>query len=221
MSKVNEVINKLLLLSNKANAEGMKRFGINTKTALGIRIPDLRRISKLYKHDHELALDLWKTNYHEARILATMIDNPKLLTSSQIDDWTHDIDSWDLCDQTCNNLFSRSDFVVSKIEEFTSSSEEFVKRTGFSMIATYAVKAKTVDDLVFFKFLNIIEQQAWDNRNFVKKAVNWALRQIGKKNFVLHARALQSAQRILSQEHPSAKWIAKNAIKELQNKKFN
>ena len=201
----------------------MKRFGIDSSSAFGVGMPVLREMAKSYKNDHALALDLWQTGYHEARILASIIADPKVLTQSQMDDWVKDFYSWDLCDQVCGNLFARSSFAVEKIEEYSCNKEEFIKRAGFALIASYAVKGKTVPDEIFMSFLPIIEREAWDNRNYVKKAVNWALRQIGKKNINLCEAALSTAHRIKEQNTPSAKWIAADAIRELtkKQKSFN
>ena len=218
MSKSNAILNKLFTLGKRSDAEGMKRFGINISNALGIRMPVLRNIAKEFKGDHQLALDLWKSGYHEARILATMIDNPKLVTSDQMDEWVGDFNSWDLCDQACGNLFSRSKFVIEKVNDYTCSSQEFVKRAGFSLMANYAVKGKTVSDDVFINFFPIIEREAYDNRNFVKKAVNWALRQIGKKNLALCVEALKCAENIKKQNSSSSRLIANDSIRELNAK---
>ena len=172
MSNLNSVLKQLKLLSNKSDREGMNRFGINVSSALGIRMPVLRKISKSYKNDHDLAIGLWNSGYHEARILASLVDDHKLLTSNQIDDWVKDFQSWDLCDQVCGNLFCKSPLIVDKILEYSDNEEEFIKRTAFSLMAAYAVKGKKINDQVFIDFLPIIEKQAYDNRNFVKKAVN-------------------------------------------------
>jgi 3-methyladenine DNA glycosylase AlkD len=213
---VNEVVDLLKEKASPANAEGMKRFGINTSTALGVSIPELRKLAKLIKKDQQLSLKLWETGIHEARILASMIGDPKLVTEEQMDSWTADFSSWDVCDQTCGNLFDKTPFVSKKIEEYTVSQQEFVKRAGFVLIAYLAVHDKKAPDKIFTPYFSIIESEAWDNRNFVKKAVNWALRQIGKRNAALNSAAIETAIRIIEQNTPAARWIGRNALAELE-----
>jgi len=196
----------------------MKRFGIEDKHALGISIPELRKIARVIKTEHALALELWKTKIHEARMLASMIDDPLLVTPEQIDNWVNDFNSWDLCDQVCGNLFDRTPFAIEKAIAFSRHKEEYIKRAGFVLIAGFAVHKKTAENTVFIDFLPIIEREAWDDRNFVKKAVNWALRQIGKRNDILKIVAIEAANRILLQNTKSAKWIARNALNELTRK---
>jgi 3-methyladenine DNA glycosylase AlkD len=206
---------------DKGYLEGMKRFGIDTSGvhALGVSIPELRRLARKLKPNHALALELWNTGIHEARILASMIDNPGGVTLRQINMWVNDFASWDLCDQVCGNLFDRTPFAVSCAKKFSSRKREFVKRAGFVLMAEYAVHDKTAPDEVFVEFLSIIEDHAWDERNFVKKAVNWALRQIGKRNRYLQGKAIETATRISKQDTPSAKWIASDALRELSGVK--
>jgi len=215
---VTEVID---LLKDKADSKyhaGMLRFGIDNDKALGVKIPEVRKLAKLIKKDHDLAQQLWDTGIHEARILASMIDDPALVTPAQIDAWTKDFKTWDVCDQTCGNLFDRTPYAIEKALEFSSHEEEFIKRAGFVLMAEMAVHHKKADDLVFIQFFPIIEREAWDNRNFVKKAVNWALRQIGKRNGTLKPLAIQCAERILLQDSKAAKWIAGDALRELKEK---
>jgi 3-methyladenine DNA glycosylase AlkD len=195
----------------------MKRFGINTSHALGIPIPVLRALAKKIKKNHGLALQLWETNIHEARILASMIDDPAQVTPAQINAWVRDFNSWDICDQVCGNLFDRTPFVLAKIKELSKRKQEFVKRAAFTLMAEYATHNKTASDEVFREFFPIIEREAWDDRNFVKKAVNWALRGTGKRNKALRKEAILCAKRILLQESKAAKWIARDALRELEN----
>lgn len=218
MSKINVIIDYLSSMKSSKNIEGMRRFGINSDMAFGIRIPVLRTLAKKHRNNHELALQLWQSQYHEARILASMVDNPKLVTASQMDDWVINFNSWDLCDQVCSNLFVKTPFVIEKIEEYSQKEDEFVKRTAFSMIAALTVKGKNVEDKVFIELLQLCESQAWDQRNYVKKAVNWALRQIGKKNLNLWEHAVAASERILKQNTTSARWIANDALRELKRK---
>jgi len=196
----------------------MKRFGIDTQYALGIRLPELRKIAKEIKTDHALALALWKIKIHEAKLLASMIADPKQFTEQQADEWVNDFTSWDICDQVCGNLLDRTNFAVNKALEYTKSDKEFVKRAGFVLMAEFAVHNKKAPDSAFLGFFPVIEREAWDGRNFVKKAVNWALRQIGKRNPALRAYAIETAQRILLQNTKSARWIAADALNELSGK---
>jgi 3-methyladenine DNA glycosylase AlkD len=210
-----EVIKLIKEKSTPAYLSGMARFGIDSSKALGTPLPELRKIAKSIKKDHELALALWDTGIHEARIIASLVDDPAMVTPAQMDSWTNDFYSWDLCDQVCGNLFDRTPYVIEKALEYSLREEEFVKRTGFVLMAEYAVHHKTASDDIFIQFLPIIEREAWDNRNFVKKAVNWALRQIGKRNGALRPIAIACANNILQQNSKAAKWIATNALKEL------
>lgn len=215
MDDLNEVISSLKEKADARYHAGMQRFGIANEKALGVKIPEVRKLARLIKKDHILAQALWDTDIHEARILASMIDDPKQVTPQQIDSWTRDFTTWDVCDQVCGNLFDRTPYVIDKAVEFSTREEEFVKRAGFVLMAEYAVHDKKAANDVFINFLPIIEREAWDERNFVKKAVNWALRQIGKRNSTLRPLAIQCAERILLQNSKAAKWIASDALKEL------
>lgn len=209
------------LLKEKADARyltGMLRFGINNEKALGVKLPEIRSLAKIIKKDHALALRLWETDIHEARILASMVADPQQVTPQLIDNWTKDFTSWDLCDQTCLNLVDRTPYAIEKALAFSQHKEEFIKRAGFVLMVALAVHDKKAGDKVFIQFLPVIEREAGDQRNFVKKAVNWALRQIGKRNDRLLPLAIQCAERILLQESKSAKWIARDALRELTNR---
>ncbi|MEN0056316.1 MAG: DNA alkylation repair protein [Mucilaginibacter sp.] len=212
---VQEIMELLKDKADPAYLAGMQRFGIDITLAIGVKLPELRKLARIIKKDHTLALELWDTRLHEARLLASMIDDPAQVTEQQIDRWTKDFYSWDLCDQVCGNLFDRTPFAIAKAVEFSGHEEEFVKRAGFVLMAEYAVHHKTAPDDTFIKLFPIIEREAWDNRNFVKKAINWALRQTGKRNDTLKLLAIQTAHNILKQDHKAAKWIAKNALAEL------
>jgi 3-methyladenine DNA glycosylase AlkD len=206
------------LLKEKADASyhaGMLRFGIDNERALGVKLPEIRKLAKVIKKDHDLALRLWDTRIHEARILASLVAEPKKVTPELIDSWTKDFTSWDVCDQTCGNLFDRTPYAIEKALEFSKHKEEFIKRTGFVLMAELSIHDKKAEDKVFIQFFPVIEREAWDARNFVKKAVNWALRQIGKRNETLHPLAIQCAERILLQDSKPAKWIGRDALREL------
>jgi 3-methyladenine DNA glycosylase AlkD len=209
------IIERLRSMSNKSALEGMGRFGISTEHALGISIPELRAIAKRIGTNHKIALGLWNSRIHEARILASFVDDPALVTQRQIEEWVNDFDSWDLCDQCCSNLFDRTKFAYSKALGWTKSKKEYVKRAGFVMMAALSVHNKGMKDAEFERFLPIIERECLDERNFVKKAVNWALRQIGKRNKNLNKAAIQYAERIAKKDSRGARWIAKDALREL------
>jgi 3-methyladenine DNA glycosylase AlkD len=220
MPTVEDVLSQLREHGTPAGKSGMQRFGIDTTHALGVSIPVLRGMAKKLKKDHVLALALWGTGIHEARILASMIDDPAQVTVRQINAWVKDFNSWDLCDQVCGNLFDRTPFAVAKAKEFSKHKQEYIKRAGFVLMAEYAVHGKTAEDEVFLSFLPLIEKEAYDERNFVRKAVNWALRQIGKRNLSLCNEAIRTAKRILKQDSKAARWVAQNALQELKGRKW-
>jgi 3-methyladenine DNA glycosylase AlkD len=217
--ELDEVMARLRALASEEDREGMARFGIATGEALGVRVPDLRRLAKEVGRDHALALDLWGTGVHEARLLATMVAEPREVTEDLMEAWLRDLDSWDLCDQACSNLFDRHPLAHDKAVEWAGRKPEFEKRAGFALMAVLAVHDKKAPDGAYEAFLPVIEREAWDDRNFVKKAVNWALRQIGKRNLALNALAVEAARRIEGQGTRSAKWIARDALRELEGEK--
>ena len=191
-----QVIQKLRSLANAENAAGMARFGINPENTLGIPVPILRKTAKEIGKDHLLAQELWTSGIHEARILACFVDNPGEVTGSQMESWVREFDSWDVCDQCCANLFDRTKIAFDKAVEWSGREDEFVKRAGFSLMAALAWHDKKAPDVNFQKFLPLIKKGSTDERNFVKKSVNWALRQIGKKNANLNKMAIKTAQEI-------------------------
>jgi len=213
-----ELIEHLKSLASPEDVEGMARFGVGGETTLGIRIPVLRKLAKAYRYDHQLATALWATGIHEARILASMVDDPKQITEAQMEAWVSDFDSWDLCDQVCMNLFDKHPLAYQKAVEWSLREEEFVKRAGFAMMAVLAWHDKTADDSAFEPFFERMQAGAQDERNFVKKAVNWALRQIGKGRPSLTSRCVQLAQILAESESPSARWVGKDALREFEKK---
>ena len=215
MTQYDEILKKLKSLSNPKSVEGMARYGINPEKTYGISIPNLRKIARETGKDHGLAQQLWASGIHEARILASMIDDPKMVTEVQIEKWVNDFNSWDVCDECCSNLLKKTVFAFMKAVEWSSSDKEFVKRAGFVMMACLAVSDKEAHDGQFELFFPIIKREAIDNRNYVKKAVNWALRQIGKRNLYLNEKATQTAREIAEIDAKSARWIASDAIREL------
>jgi len=207
-------------LANPSQLEGMARFGINTKDAYGVSIAELRKIAKMIGQNHALALQLWMSGVHEARILASMVDEPERVTERQMDAWVRDFDSWDVCDQVCSNLFDKTEFAYKKAFEWSHEKKEFVKRAGFAMMAVLVAHDKKAKDKDFERFLPIIIREATDERNYVMKAVNWALRQIGKRNARLNVTAIRTAKEIQKIDSPAARWIAFDALRELEKKRF-
>lgn len=213
-----DILAHLKSLADPSQLEGMARFGIRVETALGgISAPLLRKLAREIGKNHRLAQKLWKSGIHEARHLAALIDEPAQVTEAQMERWAKQFDSWDVCDGCCLNLFDKTPFAHRKAIEWSRRKEEFVRRAGFSLMAVLAVHDKTADDEMFLRFLPVIERQSTDQRNFVKKAVNWALRQIGKRNPKLNRAAVATAHRIHRIDSRSARWIASDALRELQS----
>lgn len=209
------ILRRLRRLANPTNVAGMARFGINPTHTLGISIPVLRRIAGEIGTDHRLAQALWASGVHEARILAGFIDDPARVTPTQMNRWAAAFDSWDVCDQVCSSLFDRTPFAFQKAIEWTRRREEFVRRAGFVLMAALAVHDRQAPDEPFERFLRIIARGSADERNFVKKAVNWALRQIGKRNRRLNRKAIAQAKVIQQMPSRAARWIAADAVREL------
>jgi len=215
-----DIINELESLSSPEDLEGRARFGINSSKAYGVRMPEIRKIARKIGKNHQIAQKLWKYGYSETRILASLIEDPEEVSESQMDRWVLDFDSWDVCDQCCMNLFRKTPYAYKKVFEWSLRDEEFVKRAAFTLIATLAVHDKKAHDSRFEEFFPLILRESVDNRNFVKKAVNWALRQIGKRNKNLNKEAIILAQEIDNINNKSAKWIAKDALRELNSEKI-
>ena len=217
MAYIDDVIVKLKSRARPEHLEEMTKYEIPREQRLCISVPELRKLAKEIGKDHKLAVDLWGTGIGEARILATMIDDPDELTEEQMEDWVKDIDSWDVCDQVCMNLFRNNQLAWKKILDWSEREEEFVKRTAFSLIACLAWHDKKAADEEFLELLSIIVREAVDERNFVKKAVNWALRSIGKRNISLNKAAINTAKEIQRLDSRAARWIASDAIRELES----
>ena len=177
-----QAVERLRLLGNPKAVEGMARFGIQSGTSFGVSVPKLRKLAREIGRDHSLALNLWATGQHDARLLATMVDDSRQVTISQMEDWVRDFDSWDVVDGCCGNLFDKTPYAVAKAKEWCKREREYEKRAGFVLMAELAVHDKKAKDQVFLNFFPLIIGGSSDNRNFVKKAVNWSLRQIGKRN---------------------------------------
>jgi 3-methyladenine DNA glycosylase AlkD len=208
-------------LRSRANADGragMARFGIRGERVLGgTSLPQLRRMAKAAGTDHRLALALWRSGVHEARLLAAMVDDPARVTERQMEAWARGFDAWDIVDGTCASLFDRTPFAYDKAFAWSEREEEFVKRAGFVLMATLAVHDKDAHDEALSAFLPVIEREAGDRRNFVRKAVNWALRQIGKRNLSLNEAAIRTGERILADGPRAARWVASDALRELRS----
>src|SRR6266849_8373709 len=212
------ILTRLRRLGNSNNVVGMMRFGINPSGTLGISFVDLRKLARDLGADHALAQRLWASGIHEARILASFIDDPRLVTSAQMDRWIAAFDSWDVCDQVCG-LFEQTRWARTKITAWAGDDREFVKRAAFAMIAGLAVHGEALHDRDFEAFLRLIRRAATDDRNFVRKAVSWALRSIGKRNRALNRRAVAIAQALGRLDSPPARWVATDALRELTSKK--
>ncbi|MBU0761965.1 MAG: DNA alkylation repair protein [Candidatus Altiarchaeota archaeon] len=211
-----EIISELKKHSNPENVAGMARFGINPENTLGVSVPVLRGLAKKIGKDHRLALKLWKSNIHEARILASMVDDVGKVDAKQVDRWISDFDSWDVCDQVMMNLFWMLPDAPELAVKYARTDGEFTKRAGFALMAVFAWKNKGADDKLFDPFLAEIISASSDVRNYVKKSVNWALRQIGKRNARLNRKAVAASEKILAKGDKSSMWIANDALRELK-----
>ena len=219
MASLQTVLDEMWAVASEDHRVGMARFGIPIERAMGIPVPLLRKMSRVYRNEHELAIELWNSGWHEARILAPMVADPKQTTSELVDRWTEEFDAWDICDQCCQNLFRLTSFAYDKVYEYALREKEFVRRTAFALMATLAVGDKAAEDERFLPFFGLIERTSGDSRNFVRKAVNWALRQIGKRNQRLHREALEVSRRLVSMSDKTAVWIGKDALRELSDPK--
>jgi 3-methyladenine DNA glycosylase AlkD len=217
MSLSTEILEKLKSKSRSDQLEGMARYGITIDKRLGVSIPDIRKIAKDFGKNHETALDLWKTGYADAKITAALIDEPEKVTETQMEEWVMGIDSWDVCDQICMNLFDKTTYAWKKIIDWSERKEEFVKRTAFSLLACLACHDKYADDNKFKEYFPLIKKNAMDDRNYVKKAVSWSLRHIGKRNLNLYKAALKLADEIKMIDSKSAKWIGSDVVRDLNS----
>jgi 3-methyladenine DNA glycosylase AlkD len=215
-----EIIENLKSLSDPGAIAQRTKFGITPHTSYGVSIPELKKLAKKIGTNHELALRLWDSGIHEARILASMVDDPSRVDHEQMERWVRDFDSWDICDQCINKLFVKTELAWNKAIYWSQRNEEFVKRAGFVMISQLAIHDKKAKDEDFYPFLPIILMETNDDRNYVKKAVNWALRQIGKRSGNLNRKAIQTAEEMLGIDSKTAQWIAKDALRELTDEKI-
>lgn len=197
--------------------EGMACYGIPSDHAFGIAVGDLRKYAKQLGRSHELAAALWETGWYEARMLAAFIDEPDRVTAAQMDRWARDFDNWAICDTVCFHLFDRTPFAWKRLAPWARRRDEFVRRSAFAMLASLTVHDKLADDALFADGLTLVEAAAEDERNFVKKSVNWALRSVGKRSPALHAMALVLAARLAASENATARWNGKDALRELRS----
>ena len=214
---VQEIIEELRRASDKNAIEGMKCFGITPEHTYGVKIPILRQIAKQTGRDHKLAQALWKINTRETRILSSMIEEVNCVSYKNMEKYINEFNYWEICDQFCMNLFEKLPYAYEKAMELTGRVDEFAKRTGFVMMARLAVSDKKTPNEKFEQFFSYIFDASTDQRNMVKKAVNWALRQIGKRNKTLHKKAIDIAEKIFQIDNPTAHWIAQDALRELNS----
>ena len=219
MTKVDDVLEQLKSRGDPGVLGEMARYGINTERAFGTSMGAVKELVKAHKGDHQLALDLWDTGWREARLLAGQIADPKRVTPGLMDTWVTHFDSWDVCDSTCGQLFRRTPHAYDKALEWSRSGDEFTRRAGFVLMAGLGLKSAKMRDEEYEVFFERIRACATDERNMVKKAVNWALRQIGKRNAALNTRAIAVAEEILASGDPTARWIATDALRELRGEK--
>ena len=217
MPRTEAIITELKSKAKPDHLAGMARYGMAIEQRLGVSVPEMRQMAKAVGRDHQLALELWNTGIAEARIIAAMIDEPDKLTEAQMEDWVKGINSWDVCDQVCMNLFEKSPLAWQKIIDWSARDEEFVKRTAYSLLACLAWHDKQTKDEKFIELFPVLIRGATDERNFVKKAVNWALRNIGKRNLNLNKAAINTAKEIQKIDSRAARWIASDAIRELES----
>jgi len=212
----NEILTELRSHADPKNVAGMLRYGISSEGTLGVSMPVIRAIARKAGRDPQVAEELWASGIHEARILATLVADPKQITRRQMTAWARDFDSWDVCDQACLNLFRYSPFAWEMAGRWAGASQEFLRRAGFAMMAGLAVKDKRAGDVQFEALLPLIREASTDDRNMVRKAVNWALRSIGKRNEHLRRAAIAEAEGIQAIDSRAARWIASDALRELR-----
>lgn len=210
-----ELIAELQARANPENVAGMARFGICSEGTLGVSVAEIRQLARRAGRDHAVALELWDSGIHEARILATIVERPECLSRKQMHAWARDFDSWDLCDQACMNLFWRSPDAWDVVQKWSNARAEFVRRAAFALIASLASKQRNTAEDRWDEALAMIVAASTDERNFVRKAVNWALRGIGKRSPELRVRAIATARRIAEIDSRAARWIAADTLREL------
>ncbi len=214
--RVAETLRWLEHRGTRKNREGMARYGLPKERAFGVSIGDLQRRARTLGRDHDLAQALWDTGWYEARLLAAFIDQPERVTSAQMDRWARDFDNWGICDTVIMHLFDRTPHAWRKVPVWCARQGEFVRRAGFAMLASLALHDKTSGDTPFLNALKLIRKASTDERNFVKKGVNWALRSVGQRSAALHAAAISLAEELALEEAATPRWIGKDALRDLQ-----
>jgi 3-methyladenine DNA glycosylase AlkD len=214
---VRRAVDELVRRGERRNVEGMARFGIRSKKICGVSKPKMDELARAIGKNHALGLKLWQTGIHDARLLGMLISEPELVTAAQMERWVRDFDNWDVCDGTCCHLFVDAEPAWEKAFSWSRRRKEFEKRAAFALGAFLAIHDKAAPDAPFRRFLKVIEREAWDDRNFVRKAANWALRNIGKRNHRLNRAAIKSAQRIRRGGTRTGRWIAADALRELNS----
>jgi 3-methyladenine DNA glycosylase AlkD len=212
-----EILAYLKSKGNPRNVAGMERYGIVAKKAFGAPTPVLTALARSIGKDHKLSLSLWKTGVLDAQILAAFVDEPGRVTERQMESWVRDFDNWAICDGVCLHLFGKTPFAHTKALEWSKREEEFVRRAGFVLMAVLAVHDKDAGDAPFVRFLSVVKKTAKDERNYVKKGVNWALRQIGKRSAQMNRMAIRVGKELVKLDSPAARWIARDALRELQS----
>lgn len=216
-STASEILSYLESKGSPRNVAGMARYGIVAVKAYGASTAVVTALARTLGKDHALARDLWNTGVYDARIVAAFVEEPDRVTENQMERWVLDFDNWAICDGVCLHLFDKTQYAYAKAFAWSAREEEFVRRAGFVLMAVRAVHDKEAPDAAFRRFLGIIKTRATDERNFVKKAVNWALRQIGKRNLALNRAAITAAKELARRNSPAARWIARDALRELES----
>jgi len=215
---VHEILAWLKRRGTKASVEGMARYAIRAKKVFGVSVGDLRTVGKKHRRNHALALALWKSGWYEARMLTAFVDDPARVTTAQMDRWCRDFDNWAICDALCFHLFDKTPHAFAKMRQWSGEKGEFQKRAAFALMASVALHDKKADDRLFLPLLPIIERAASDDRNFVKKGVSWALRGIGRRSQLLRKPATALATKLAGSDQPAARWIGRDALKDLGRK---
>jgi len=215
MTEAESAVEWLKRRGTKAGRDGMARYNLPSDRALGVAMRDVQALAKRLGRDHDLALALWDTGWYEARLLAAYVDEPERVTAAQMDRWCRDFDNWGVCDTVCFVLFDRTPFAWQKVEKWASRREEFIKRAAFALLWSLTVHDKAASDAQFERGLTLVEREAPDDRNLVKKAVNMALRAVGKRNRPLNTASIAVARRLAASRQSAAAWVGKDALREL------
>jgi 3-methyladenine DNA glycosylase AlkD len=213
--ELSQVLSELKRVGTPATRDGMARYGITARKALGVTMAQLKVIAGKLPRNHALALELWKSEWYEARMLATLIDDPGQVTPQQMEEWCRDFDSWAICDTACFKLFDQSPHAWAKVWAWSERKEEFVLRASFALLASLALHDRKTSDEPFLETLPLIEKSAWDNRNFVKKGVSWALRSVGSRSPDLHRACIELSTRLAASSNSAERWVGKDALKDL------